>query len=66
MLLQIMNIHSLHGLLACAQGHQLQQSWQLHVPATTKLPQQQQGLHWGIGDGAGKVVLVEVNAQRGA
>ncbi|GFH25361.1 hypothetical protein HaLaN_23307 [Haematococcus lacustris] len=35
-------------------GHQLQQTWQLHVPATTMLQQLQEGLHWGIGDGAGK------------
>ncbi|GFH24658.1 hypothetical protein HaLaN_22493 [Haematococcus lacustris] len=38
-----------------AWGHQLQQSWQLHVPATTMLQHLQQGLHWGIGDGAGKL-----------
>ncbi|GFH15853.1 hypothetical protein HaLaN_12161 [Haematococcus lacustris] len=41
-----------------AWGHQLQQSWQLHVPATTMLQQLQQGLHWGIGDGAGKAVIL--------
>ncbi|GFH20006.1 hypothetical protein HaLaN_17052 [Haematococcus lacustris] len=46
-------------------GHQLQQSWQLHVPATTMLQQLQQGLHWGIGDGAGKLGLSCRGQRRG-
>ncbi|GFH14185.1 hypothetical protein HaLaN_10192 [Haematococcus lacustris] len=48
-----------------AWGHQLQQSWQLHVPATTMLQQLQQGLHWGIGDGAVKLGLSCREQRRG-